>query len=235
MTEPKKTSAPDSAPAVILTNKAAPRSPFLPPGTAPSTAQSVPFVAKLGVTSTRIVTSSAGKVADRLATSIRSSDAATTTAPKLPPGSGTAGQLVNLVFGFSQVFTYGMFRLLEMLAGPLEQLIEPDTTIHNDAHLALGPVEAGGRVEGTFNLENAGAFDAEVSVVLPNPLASVRGHIAADRIVFTPNPKSVPANGSAEVRVQVNVPTSTAPGNYLGIVRSDEIPGLVLILGVEVA
>jgi hypothetical protein len=86
-----------------------------------------------------------------------------------------------------------------------------------------------------LSLENAGAFDAEVSVVLPNPLASVRGHIAADQVVFSPNPKSVSASGAAEVRVQVNVPTSAAPGSYLGIVRFDKIPGRVLILEVEVA
>jgi hypothetical protein len=235
MTEPDKTARTEAPPNGTPLSAATPRSPFLKPGTPPSVSELAPMVTKAGVATTRLVATSSRKIADGLGDKLRAKGVADGAATKVPPGSGTLGQLVNLAFGFSQVFSYGVFRFVEMLAGPLEQLIAPDTTIHNDAQLVLGPVQAGERVEGSFNLENASAYDAEVSVVLPNSLASVRGHIPSDRVVFTPNPSSIPASGSLEVRVQVNVPTSTAPGGYLGIVRSDEIPGLVLILEVDVA
>lgn len=90
-------------------------------------------------------------------------------------------------------------------------------------------------MSGTFELDNAGAHDAEVSVVLPNALASVRGQIPADRVVLTPSPVSVPAEGKATITAIVSVPTITEAGHYVGIVRSDEIPALTLILEVDVA
>jgi hypothetical protein len=207
-------------------------------GVAPGTADVVPTVARIGAATARIAASSAGVVSGRLASAVERTGGtpATPESPPTPPSDGsTAGQLINLGFQFAQVFSYGVFRFLEVLVGPLEALVDRDPTIVDDVHLVLGPVNAGERVHGTFELDNAATHDAEVSVVLPNALASVRGQIPADRVALTPSPASVPALGSATITVTVSVPTMTEAGRYLGIVRSDEIPDLSLILDVEVS
>ena len=125
--------------------------------------------------------------------------------------------------------------MVEVVAGPIERLIDPDPTVNDDRWLLLGPVPAGGRTTGSFSLLNSAQQDAEVGVLLSNPPANTSGVIPVDRIVFHPQPATVPGHGAAEVAVSAQIPSSTPPGRYLGVVRSNDVPSLTLVLEIVVA
>ena len=123
-----------------------------------------------------------------------------------------------------------------MSLGPIENLIDRDSHRRGtDAWVIVGPVGSGKRGTATFELENVASHQTEISLTLTNPLASMKGTIPLDQVTFTPNPISLSQQGAVEVKVAVGVPPSTPPGRYLGIVRSDEVADLTVILGVDVA
>ena len=149
--------------------------------------------------------------------------------------SPRAGQIADLVWNVVTVATYSVARMVEVVAGPIERLIDPDPTVNDDRWLLLGPVPAGGRTTGSFSLLNSAQQDAEVGVLLSNPPANTSGVIPVDRIVFHPQPATVPGDGAAEVAVSAQIPSSTPPGRYLGVVRSNDVPSLTLVLEIVVA
>jgi hypothetical protein len=151
-----------------------------------------------------------------------------------PFESGRAGEIADLVWNVVTVATYSVARLVEVIAGPIERLIDPDPAVYDDQWLLLGPVPAGGRTTGSFSLLNSAPHDAEVGVLLSNPPANTSGSIPVDRVVFRPQPANVPGNGAAEVAVSAHIPNSTSPGRYLGVVRSNEVPDLTLVLEIVV-
>ena len=151
-----------------------------------------------------------------------------------PFESARAGQIADLVWNVVTVVTYSVARMVEVVAGPIERLIDPDPTVHDDRWLLLGPVPVGGRATGSFSLLNSAPQDAEVGVLLSNPPANTSGVIPVDRVVFRPQPATVPGGGAVEVAVSAQIPSSTVPGRYLGVVRSNEVPGLTLVLEIVV-
>jgi hypothetical protein len=78
--------------------------------------------------------------------------------------------------------------------------------------------------------------DVEVSVDLKivNPLASMTGSIPAERIALAPATPKIPSGGQIEVNVTATVPSGTTSGTYLGLIRSDDAPGLIVIVEVDV-
>jgi hypothetical protein len=151
-----------------------------------------------------------------------------------PFESARAGEIADLVWNVVTVVTYSVARLVEVIAGPIERLIDPDPAVYDDQWLLLGPVPAGGRTTGSFSLLNSAQHDAEVGVLLSNPPANTSGVIPVDRVVFRPQPATVPGNGTVEVAVSAQIPSSTSPGRYLGVVRSNEVPDLTLVLEIVV-
>jgi hypothetical protein len=187
---------------------------------------------------TRIVTKTVTSVTDRS----RAGDTSDTASTSNSTGDGEqttsadelVGQVLDLAQHMVRVATDAASRLLEVGVGPVERLVQPDSHRHDDARLTLGPARGGQRVSGTFTLENASDHPSEIVLVLTNPLASLRGTIPIDRVVFEPNPVRVPAHGTTDVEIRLKVPNSASAGQYLGIVRSDGVPDLSLILGVDV-
>ncbi len=151
-----------------------------------------------------------------------------------PFESPRAGAIADLVWNVVTVVTYSVARMVEVVAGPIERLIDPDPTVYDDQWLLLGPVPAGGRTTGSFSLLNSAPHDAEVGVLLSNPPANTSGVIPVDRVVFRPQPATVPGDGAVEVAVSAQIPSSTPPGRYLGVVRSNEVPNLTLVLEIVV-
>ncbi len=151
-----------------------------------------------------------------------------------PFESPRAGEIADLVWNAVTVVTYSVARMVEVFAGPIERLIDPDPTVYDDQWLLLGPVPAGGRTTGSFSLVNSAPHDAEVGVLLSNPPANTSAVIPVDRVVFRPQPATVPGAGAVEVAVSAQIPSSTPPGRYLGVVRSNEVPNLTLVLEIVV-
>ena len=151
-----------------------------------------------------------------------------------PFESARAGEIADLVWNVVTVATYSVARLVEVIAGPIERLIDPDPAVYDDQWLLLGPVPAGGRTTGSFSLLNSAPHDAEVGVLLSNPPANTSGSIPVDRVVFRPQPATVPGGGAVDVAVSAHIPSSTSPGRYLGVVRSNQVPDLTLVLEIVV-
>jgi len=58
-----------------------------------------------------------------------------------------------------------------------------------------------------------------VGVLLSDPPANTSGVIPVDRVVFRPQPATVPGDGAVEIAVSAQIPSSTPPG------RSWTLPG----------
>ncbi len=144
------------------------------------------------------------------------------------------GQVLDLAQHVVKIAADTSARLLEVGVGPIESFVDPDTHSRHEPRLTLKPVRDGHSVTGTFSLDNTSAHESPIKLVLTNPLASMRGTIPVNRVVFSPNPANIPEHGSIDVEVEVKVPSSTPSGRYLGIVRSDEVTDLTLILAVDV-
>lgn len=152
-------------------------------------------------------------------------------------GDGTdqlVGQVLDLAEHVVKIAADASARLLEVGVGPIESFVDPDTHSRHEPRLTLKPVRGGHTTRGTFSLDNTSSHDSTIGLVLTNPLASMRGTIPVNRVIFDPSPANVPEDGSIDVTVEVKVPSSTPSGRYLGIVRSDEVADLTLILAVDV-
>jgi hypothetical protein len=145
------------------------------------------------------------------------------------------GQVLDLARDLVKVAGDAAGRLLEIGVGPIERLTDADSHRRDVPRVVLGPVRAGRQARATFELENSDDHESSVSLVLTNALASMNGTIPIDRVTFDPDPAAVDAGRSCPVTVTVRVPESAPSGRYLGIVRSDQVPDLILIMEVDVS
>jgi hypothetical protein len=124
-------------------------------------------------------------------------------------------------------------RLLEVGAGPLESVINAQASGHDQLRVALS-AKRGEHASQSFRLQNTGEGPVSLSFRQVNPLASTKGQISLRSVTFTPVTARIPAGESKDVKVTVSVPRQTAQGSYFGLVRSDNAPGLVVVLEVDV-
>ncbi len=188
-------------------------------------------------TVTKRVSSVAAKSVDAYSPQPKASDAKDEAGQERANADGTdqlVGQVLDLAQHVVKIAADASARLLEVGVGPIESFVDPDTHSRHEPRLTLKPVRDGHTTRGTFSLDNTSAHESPIRLVLTNPLASMRGTIPVNRVIFSPNPANVPDNGSIDVTVEVKVPSSTPSGRYLGIVRSDEVADLTLILAVDV-
>jgi hypothetical protein len=167
-------------------------------------------------------------------------------------GPELADQLLGLARQMISLATDTAARVLDVVAGPVERLVDPEARQDHEAWLSLGPVLRGNRGCGKFSVVDDSGNGATVWLTLDNPLASMTGTIPIGAVSFRlagpdhaneprtpadnkpPWSVNVPAGGSVDVEVEVRVPATQAPGTYLGIVRSPKVDSFHLVLEVQV-
>jgi hypothetical protein len=172
-------------------------------------------------------------------------------------GPELAEQMLDLARQMMRLATDTAARVLDVVAGPIDRLLDPEARQDHEAWLALGPVRQGHTTRGSFAVVDDAGTGPMIRLTLTNPLASMGGVIPIDAISFSrpggggpaapaapsspagvgaaaPWRVRVPAGGSADVEVEVRVPAHQAPGTYLGIVRSPDAEGFHLVLEVQV-
>jgi hypothetical protein len=143
-------------------------------------------------------------------------------------------------------------RLLELAAGPIDQMLDPELEEQRDAWLSLEPVAPGETATGSFLVVEDNRTAITMRLVLPNPLAGMNSSLPEDAVWFWVADASlvkprqsppvtrgragegftvhVPRDGEVTVHVEVNVPLDTPSGSYVAIVRSPDVDGFYLVL-----
>ncbi len=167
-------------------------------------------------------------------------------------GPELAEQLLDLARQMMRLATDTAGRVLDVVAGPVERLVDPEARQDHEAWLSLGPVRQGRVARGTFFVVDDAGTGPLIGLKLVNPLASMGGDIPIEAVSFRRPGKQfahtpagpatgdppwrvrVPAGEAVEVEVEVDVPARQAPGTYLGIVRSPDADDFHLVLEVQV-
>ena len=72
-----------------------------------------------------------------------------------------------------------------------------------------------------LSLENDDAHETVECTLYATDLVGSSGHrIPATQVNVSPNPVRIPSGGSAEVRIEIRVPTGTPPGSYAGLLQA---------------
>jgi hypothetical protein len=145
----------------------------------------------------------------------------------------TVEQLIDLFFEVGRSLTETAARLFEVGAGPLESVMSAEAATHDQVRVVLS-AKRGQRATGSFRLQNTGEAAVSVTFKQINPLASTKGQISLRSVTFTPVTARIAAGRTRDVKITVSVPRHTTQGTYFGLIRSDDAPGLVVILEVDV-
>jgi len=97
------------------------------------------------------------------------------------------------------------------------------------------PVEAGGVARLPLRLVNDDTAEDECGLVFTDLIGINGNRIPASHVRVSPGRTKVPSHGSADVTIEVRVPSGTPAGNYTGFVQADDGEALRALVTVSVA
>ena len=133
--------------------------------------------------------------------------------------------------------------LLKIAPGELLQLITQAPAIQGgedgnaQAIRILGtpqPVAAGEVTRLLLNLENDDDQADECGIHVTDLIGPSGHRLPASHVRVSPNPSRIPAHGAADIRVEVRIPSGTAPGWYTGLLQTDDGESVRALVRVQV-
>ena len=169
---------------------------------------------------------------------------ATSTASRLSPSLG-AGALQGLpadqLRGQVQSLVDGLSRLVNLPPGQLTQLInqavraEDNGTCESVRVLQSSRAAAAGDVSRlSLHLENDDA-EPDECILCVTDLIGPSGHrIPSSHVRVSPQPAHIPGSASAEIQIEVRIPSGTPAGWYTGLLQTDDGEALRALVQVRV-
>ncbi|HEU4692517.1 MAG TPA: hypothetical protein VFS23_29345 [Vicinamibacterales bacterium] len=190
---------------------------------------------------TSIVSTATGILREELQ-SLAASGVGNTPATLLPgalPGSAQLdGRVQPLVDALSQ--------LLKVPAGQLTQLIfqtPSPSSMPGDGDgrsqsvrvlRTLQPVAAGEVTRLSLHLENDDDQPDECELYMTDLIGPSGSRLPASHVRVSPNPTRIAGHGSADVQIEVRIPSGTAAGWYTGLLQTDDGEDLRALVQVRV-
>ena len=145
--------------------------------------------------------------------------------------------------GGVQPLVDALARLLKIPPGQLMQLITQIPAApggdggSSQSIRVLGspqPVAAGDVTRLLLNLENDDDQPDECGFSVTDLVGPSGNRLPASHVRVSPNPVRIPARGSADVRIEVRVPSGTAAGAYTGLLQSDDGEALRALVQIRI-
>ena len=97
------------------------------------------------------------------------------------------------------------------------------------------PVSSGQNGHVRLTLENDDPHETVECALYTTDLVGKSGHrIPTTQVTVSPSPVSIPPGGSADVRIEIRVPSGTPPGSYAGLLQADDVGLLQAVLQLSV-
>jgi hypothetical protein len=126
-------------------------------------------------------------------------------------------------------------RIAQVLAPLVSASRQPAESGETDGVLLLHaarPVPAGGVAQVPFRLSNDDGEPDECTVCATDLVGASGYRIPASHVRVSPQPARLPGGGSADVQIEIRVPSGTPAGHYTGLVQTDDgeaVPALIRI------
>jgi hypothetical protein len=164
--------------------------------------------------------------------------------PALGANALLAGQPAEERLGQLQYLVDALSRLVNLPSGQLMELIgqAPAGIQAGDARASesLGvlqtsrPVAAGDVSRLSLHLENDDAEPDECTLCVTDLIGPSGHRIPASHVRVSPHPANLPGRGSADVQIEVRIPSETPTGCYTGLLQTDDGEALRALVRVRV-
>jgi len=146
------------------------------------------------------------------------------------------GGVQPLVDALAQLFQVPSGQLMQLIAGTPATQGGGDGDSRSIRVLSTSrPVAAGDVTHLLLNLENDDDRPDECGLHVTDLVGPAGARLPSSHVRVSPNPARIPAHGSTEIRVEIRIPSGTAPGGYTGLLQADDGEALRALMEVRVS